>query len=90
MSFVVTQPESLDAVAVAASGAGSATVAHNATSAAHVEVSAFKATQLVARAQMYQAVRARAVAVRQVFTTTFAIGAESYMSTETANAVIAG
>jgi hypothetical protein len=39
---------------------------------------------------MYQAVSARAAAVREVFTTTLAISAGSYAATEAANTIAAG
>jgi hypothetical protein len=99
MSFVVAQPDSLATAARELHEAGSALAARNAAAAtptagvvpaAADEVSALTAAQFAMHARMYQAVSARAAAVRQVFTTTLAISAGSYAATEAANAITAG
>jgi hypothetical protein len=54
------------------------------------EVSALTAMQFAAHAQAYQAVSAQAAAIHQMFVTMLAAGADSYATTEAANAVATG
>lgn len=99
MSFVVTQPEVLSAVADNLRTVGSAMAAQNAAAAgpttgvvpaAADEVSALTAAQFAAHAQMYQAVSAQAAAIHEMFVNTLATSAGSYADTEAANAAAAG
>lgn len=99
MSFVTTQPEMLAAAAGDLQGIGSVLSAQNAAAAlpttgvipaAADEVSALTAAQFAAHAHMYQAVSSQAAAIRQVFVAIMAASANSYASTEAANAAAAG
>jgi hypothetical protein len=99
MSFVTTQPESLNAAAIALGGIGSSLSAQNAAVAAPTtgvvpaaadEVSALTAAQFAAHAQLYQAVAAQATAIHEQFVNTLATSSVSYAATEAANAAAAG
>lgn len=98
MSFVDIVPEMLSAAAGNLQTIGSAVSAQNAAvlapttgivPAAADEVSALTAMQFAAHAQMYQAVSAKATAMHQMFVATLAASADSYATTEAANAVAA-
>jgi hypothetical protein len=54
------------------------------------EVSALTAMQFAAHARAYQAVSSQAAAIHQMFVTMLADGADSYATTEAANAVATG
>jgi hypothetical protein len=54
------------------------------------EVSALTAMQFAAHARAYQAVSSQAAAIHQIFVTMLADGADSYATTEAANAVATG
>jgi PE family len=54
------------------------------------EVSAMTAMQFAAHAHAYQAVSAQAAAIHQMFVAMMAAGADSYATTEAANAVATG
>jgi hypothetical protein len=99
MSFVTTQPESLNTAATALDGIGSSFSSQNAAAAAPTtgvvpaaadEVSALTAAQFAAHAQLYQAVAAQAAAIHQQFVNTLATSSVSYAETEAANAAAAG
>ena len=99
MSFVTTQPEALAAAAGTLQGIGSTLSAQNAAAAAPTtgvvpaaadEVSALTAAQFAAHAQMYQAVRAQATAIHEMFVNTLGMSSGSYDLTELANAAAAG
>ena len=98
MSFATTQPETLMTSAGNLQGIGSAMIAANGEAAASTtgvvpdaadEVSALKATQVTAQAQMYRAGRARAAAIHEVVVNTLGTSAGSYAATEAANAAAA-
>ncbi|MCV7259012.1 PE family protein [Mycobacterium shimoidei] len=98
MTFVTTQPEMLTAAAGDLQRIGSAISAHNAAAAgptttvppaAADEVSALTATQFAAHAQLYQAVSSQAAAIHEMFVAALGSSAESYATTEAANAVVA-
>jgi len=98
MSFVEIVPEMLSVAAGNLHMIGSAVSAQNAAAiaptvglvpAAADEVSALTAMQFAAHAQMYQEVSARATAMHQMFVTVLAASADSYTTTEAANAVAA-
>lgn len=99
MSFVTTQPEALAAAAGSLQGIGSALNAQNAAAAtpttgvvpaAADEVSALRAAQFAAHAQIYQAVSAQAAAIHEMFVNTLQMSSGSYAATEAANAAAAG
>jgi hypothetical protein len=98
MSFVNIVPEMLSAAAGNLQSIGAAVSARNAAAlapttglvpAAADEVSALTAMQFAAHARMYQTVSAQATAMHQVFVTILAASANSYATTEAANAVAA-
>jgi PE family len=98
MSFVNIVPEMLSAAAGNLQSIGAAVSARNAAAlapttglvpAAADEVSALTAMQFAAHARMYQTVSAHATAMHQVFVTILAASANSYATTEAANAVAA-
>ena len=95
MSFVTTKPEMLASSAGTFAGIGSAMTNQNEAAAlsttgvvpaASDEVSALTAAQFVAHAQMYQAARAQAAAIHEMFVNTLGTSAEAYAATEAANA----
>ena len=99
MSFVSAQPEDLTAAAGNLQTIGSAMTAQNAVAAAPItgvapaaadEVSALTAAQFAMHAQMYQAVSAQAAAIHDMFVTTLGSSADSYATTEAANAAATG
>src|ERR1700759_2555426 len=99
MSFVTTHPEALTAAAANLAGIGTTMSAENAAAAAPTtglvpaaadEVSELTATQFAVHAQMYQAVRAQAEAIHQLFVSTLGTSATSYALTKSANAIAAG
>lgn len=99
MSFVTTQPELMSAAAGNLEGIGSTMAAQNAAAAgpttrvvpaAADEVSALTATQFAAHAQLYQVVSARAAAMHELFVSTLGASAQSYATTESANAIATG
>jgi PE family protein len=98
MSFVEIVPEMLSVAAGNLQRIGSAVSAQNAAAlgptvglvpAAADEVSALTALQFAAHAQMYQEVSAKATTIHSLFVTMLAASADSYASTEAANAVAA-
>ena len=98
MAFVNVVPEILSAAAGSLQSIGSAVSARNAAAlasttglvpAAADEVSALTAMQFAAHAQMYQLVSAQATAMHQMFVSVLAASADSYATTEAANAVAA-
>jgi hypothetical protein len=98
MSFLTTQPGILAAAAGDLQSIGSAMVAGNTAAAvpttgvipaAADEVSALTAAQFAAQAQLYQAVSAQATVIHELFTSTLATSAASYVATEVANAAAA-
>jgi hypothetical protein len=99
LSFVITQPEALTAAAGNLDAIGSAIVAQNAAAAAPTtgvipaaadEVSALQATQFGAYGNLYQQVSAQAAAIHEMFVNTLGASADSYSTTEAANAAAAG
>ena len=99
MSFVTTQPESLNAAALQLQGIGAALNAGNADAAAPTtgivpaaadDVSTLTAAQFAGHAQLYQAIITQAAAIHEQFVNTLANSAGSYASTEAVNAAAAG
>ena len=99
MSFVQANPEALAAAAGTLQGIGSTLSAQNAAApapttgvvpAAADDVSALTAAQFATQAQMYQAVRAQAMAIHEMFVNTLDFSSGSYAATEDANAIAAG
>jgi hypothetical protein len=99
MSFVSIVPEILSTAADNLQSVGLRLQAQNTAAAvpttglippASDEVSALTAMQFTAHAHAYQAVSAQAAAIHQMFVTMLAAGADSYATTEAANAVAAG
>jgi hypothetical protein len=98
MSFVSIVPEMLSTAADNLQSVGLRLQAQNTAAAvpttglippASDEVSALTAMQFTAHAHAYQAVSAQAAAIHQMFVTMLAAGADSYATTEAANAVAA-
>jgi PE family len=96
MSFVSIVPELLSTAAVNLQSVGVRLQAQNTAAAmpttglipaASDEVSALTAMQFAAHAYAYQTVSAQASAIHQMFVTMLAAGADSYATTEAANAV---
>jgi PE family len=99
MSFVSIVPEILSTTADNLQSVGLRLQAQNTAAvvpttglipSAADEVSALTAMQFAAHAHAYQAVSAKAAAIHQMFVTMLAAGADSYASTEAANAVATG
>jgi hypothetical protein len=99
MSFVSIVPEILSTAADNLQSVGLRLQAQNTAAAvptaglippASDEVSALTAMQFAAHARAYQAVSAQAAAIHQMFVTMLADGADSYATTETANAATTG
>ncbi|MFZ1160825.1 PE family protein [Mycobacterium sp.] len=99
MSFVSIVPEMLSSAADNLQSVGLRLQAQNTAAVvptaglippAADEVSALTAIQFAAHAHTYQAVSAQAAAIHQAFVTMLAAGADSYATTETANAVATG
>ena len=99
MSFVSIVPELLSTAAENLQSVGVRLQAQNIAAVAPTtglippasdEVSALTAMQFAAHAHAYQAVSARAAAIHQMFVTMLAAGANSYATTEAANAVATG
>lgn len=99
MSFVTTQPESLDESARELQSIGSMLNSENAAEvtptteiapAAADEVSAVVAAQFATHAQLYHAIMAQAAAIHEQFVATLQDSAGSYAATEAANAAAAG
>jgi hypothetical protein len=99
MSFVSIVPEMLSTAADNLQSVGLRLQAQNTAAVAPTtglippasdEVSALTAMQFTAHAHAYQAVSAQAAAIQQMFVTMLAAGADSYATTEAANAVAAG
>jgi tRNA G26 N,N-dimethylase Trm1 len=98
MTFVTTQPEMLTSAAGQLQGVGTAVAAQNAAIAAPTtgvvpaaadEVSALTAAQFASHAQTYQAVSAQAAAMHEMFVRILSASADSYATTEAANAAAA-
>ncbi|BBX44066.1 type VII secretion system ESX-5 target PE19 [Mycobacterium cookii] len=98
MSFVSILPDTLSAAADNLHSVGSRIQAQNTAAlppttglipAASDEVSALAAMQFAAHAHAYQTVSAQAAAIHQMFVTMLASAADSYTTTEAANAVCA-
>jgi PE family len=96
MSFVSIVPEMLSAAVGNLQSIGSAVSARNAAAlapttglvpAAADEVSVLTAMQFATHAHMYQTVSAQATAMHQMFVSILAASADSYATTEAANAV---
>jgi hypothetical protein len=99
MSFVSIVPEFLSTAADNLQSVGLRLQAQNTAALAPTtglippasdEVSALTAMQFAAHARAYQAVSAQSAAIHQMFVTVLAAGADSYATTEAANAVAAG
>ena len=99
MSFVSIVPEMLANAADNLQSVGLRLQAQNAAAVAPTtgltppasdEISALTAMQFAAHAHAYQAVSAQAAAIHQMFVTMLADGADSYATTEVANAVATG
>jgi hypothetical protein len=99
MSFVVTVPELLSAAAGRLQVIGAAVSAANATAAFPItgvipaaadEVSAATAAAFSGYGQLYQAISAEAAAIHEEFVKALGLGANSYATTEAANAMQAG
>jgi hypothetical protein len=99
MSFVSIVPEILSTAAANLQSVGLRLQAQNGAAVAPTtglippasdEVSALTAMQFTAHAHAYQAVSAQAAAIHQMFVTMLAAGADSYATTEAANAVVTG
>jgi hypothetical protein len=95
MTFVTTQPELLSTAAGQLAGIGTELAAQNAAAmapttgvvpAAADEVSALTAAQFASQAALYQVVSAQAAAVHEMFVDALGRGADSYATTEAANA----
>ena len=98
MSFVSTQPETLEAAAGQLAGASSAVAAQNEAVAAPTTgvvpaaadpVSVLTATQFAAYGHQYQLIASRAEEILSMFINTLRTSAVSYALTEAANAVAA-
>jgi hypothetical protein len=96
MSFVSIVPETLSTAADNLQSVGLRLQTQNSAAVAPTtglippaadEVSALTAMQFTAHAHAYQAVSAQAAAIHQMFVTMLAAGADSYATTEAANAV---
>ena len=99
MSFVTTQPEVLEAVASALQRIGAGISSTNASAAepitgvvppANDVVSALTAAQFATHGQTYQSISAQAQAIHEQFVAALMTGANSYATTEAANAAVAG
>ena len=95
MSFVTALPAALTSAAGELESIGAVVVAGNTAAAgpttavapaAADEVSALTAAHFAAHAVMYQAIGAEAAAIHELFVTTLATSAGSYLVTEIANA----
>jgi len=95
MSFVTALPAALACAAGDLQSIGAVVVAGNTAAAgpttavapaAADEVSALTAAHFAAHAVMYQAIGAEAAAIHELFVTTLATSAGSYLVTEIANA----
>ena len=95
MSFVTALPAALASAAGDLQSIGAVVVAGNTAAAgpttavappAADEVSALTAAHFAAHAVMYQAIGAEAAAIHELFVTTLATSAGSYLVTEIANA----
>jgi hypothetical protein len=98
MSFVNTRPELLAAAAGQLQSIGAAMAAENTAAAAPTtgvipaaadEVSALTAAQFAAHAELYQTIGAQATAIHEQLVNTLGISANSYATTEAANAASA-
>ncbi len=96
MSFVITNPEALDAAssnlasinsALAVQVAATAGPTARVVPAAADEVSALTAAKFSAHGHLYQAVSAQAAAIHQLFVASLDASAHSYAATEAANVV---
>ncbi len=99
MSFVLTYPDKLAAAASQLQTIGAAFHAGNAAAAvptsgvvpaAADEVSLFTAARFATHAQRYQTLSTQAAAIHQLLVATLASAADSYATTEAANAASAG
>lgn len=99
MSFVLAQPELMDAAAGNLAGVGSTMAARNAAAAAPItsvlpaaadQVSVLTAAQFAAYGHLYQQISAQADTILQLFTSALRGAAGSYAMTEDANAYLAG
>jgi PE family len=99
MFSLTVQPEALAFTAADLDWLGSALRSANAlaagptagvTPAAADPVSALTAAQFAAHADLYQAVAAQAAAIHDLFVATLGVNADSYQTTEAANAVATG
>jgi PE family protein len=98
MSFLTTHPAVMEAAAAELQGIGSAVTAGNSAAAAPTtgvvpaavdEVSVLMAVKFAAHAQMYQAISRQAGAIHDLFVNTLRTSANSYATTEFANAAAA-
>jgi PE family len=98
MTFVTTQPELLTSAVGQLAGIGSELMARNAAEAvpttavvpaAADEVSALTATQFASHAEIYQAISTHAAAIHDLFVNVLGASANSYATTEAANAISA-
>ncbi|WP_343577720.1 PE family protein [Mycobacterium sp.] len=99
MSFVIAQPELLEAAAGQLAGTGSAVSAQNKAAVAPTTgvtppaadpVSALTAAQFAAYGHQYQEISSRADEILSMFVTVLRTSAGSYAMTEAANALVAG
>lgn len=99
MSFLMTQPEMMDAAAGELHGINAAVLEGNSAvvvpttgvaPAAADLVSILTAAQFSRHAQLFQEISAEAAAVREQLAATLGISAGSYAATETANAAVVG
>jgi hypothetical protein len=99
MSFVTTQPESLDYAAGKLAGIGTSLAAQNASAAASTtgvapaaadEVSALQATQFSAYGNLYQQISAEATAINEAFVQMLGLSGDSYGTTEATNSAATG
>lgn len=96
MSFVMSQPEALIDAAAILGNLNAALSANNAAAASATtgwlapaadDVSAQTAARLVGHGRSYHVISAQAAAIREHLVTTLTSNADSYASTEAANAV---
>jgi hypothetical protein len=99
MSFVTTQPESMDYAAGKLEGIGTSLAAQNASATASTtgvapaaadEVSALQATQFSAYGNLYQQISAEATAINQAFVQMLGLSGVSYGTTEATNSAATG
>lgn len=99
MTFVTAQPDMLEAVAAELQRIGAGISSTNASASTPITgvvppandvVSTLTAAQFATHGQAYQAISAQAQAIHEQFVAALMTGANSYATTEAANAAVAG